>query len=93
MSANSAELPAMPVAARTRWTRLAILAALLIAAFAFIVAMVTWLAPALPSRTVTYDLAGLEVGVPEISSVPSIWVGTQPASSTASGSSVRRVAT
>ena len=66
MSASSADLPSTPVAARAAWARIAILVAALTATFAFIALVLVWLVPSNgPSRTVTYALADLEVGVPE----------------------------
>ncbi|MSP22219.1 MAG: hypothetical protein EXR66_04275 [Dehalococcoidia bacterium] len=50
---------------RQAWTRLALLAAVLVGVLVLIVLGVAWLVPAnAPSRTVEYPLADLEVGVP-----------------------------
>jgi hypothetical protein len=61
----SAQLASAPVAARATWTRLAMLAVVLIAALGFSLLVGVWLVPSsAPSRTVTYAFADLEVGVP-----------------------------
>lgn len=61
----SAHLASTPVSPRQAWSRLGLLGAVLAAAFALVALVVVWLVPTnAPSRTVTYPLADLEVGVP-----------------------------
>lgn len=62
----AASLPA-PVSGRQAWSRLGLFVGALAAAFALVALVVVWLVPPdLPSRTATYPLADLEVGVPAL---------------------------